>query len=123
MPQSDQIDDSAIRAFNDQLRGDLLEPEDDGYDDARTIWNAMIDREPAMIARCTGTADVISAVNFARENAVRLSVKSGGHHVSGAAVCEDGLMIDLSRMNAVRVDPDAKNGPGSGWFDVERYRS
>jgi FAD/FMN-containing dehydrogenase len=68
----------------------------------------MIDKEPAIIARCTGTADVIAAVNFARDLDLRLAVKGGGHNVAGTAVCDDGLVIDLSPMNAVRVDPDAR---------------
>src|SRR5919199_22899 len=78
------------------LRGALLRPGDDGYDAARRVWNGMIDKRPALIARCAGAADVISAVNFARNNNLLVSVRGGGHNVSGNAVCDGGLMIDLS---------------------------
>lgn len=90
------------------LRGDVLTSGDAGYDEARTVWNAMIDRRPAMIARCTGTADVRAAVNFAREHQMLVSVKGAGHNIAGNAVCEGGLMIDLSPMKSVRIDPAAK---------------
>jgi FAD/FMN-containing dehydrogenase len=82
----------------------------------------MIDKEPAIIARCTGTADVIAAVNFARDLDLRLAVKGGGHNVAGTAVCDDGLVIDLSPMNAVRVDPDARTARvqgGATWGDFD----
>ncbi|MGM0604402.1 MAG: FAD-binding oxidoreductase [Halobacteriota archaeon] len=106
----------------DRLRGELLRPGASGYDDARRIWNALIDRRPAAIARCRGAADVIATVTFAREHDLLLSVKSGGHHVSGSAVCEGGLMVDLSPMNGVRVDPAARTvrvGAGATWGDVD----
>ncbi len=109
-------------SLGEELRGDLLRPGDGGYDDARTVWNARIDREPAAIARCTGPADVVAAVDAAREGDLLLSVKSGGHHVSGAAVCDGGLTIDLSRMNGVRVDPAAETArveAGATWGDVD----
>lgn len=104
-----------IDSFADTLHGPLLRPEDEGYAAARTVWNGMIDREPALISRCAGTADVIASVNFAREHDLLVAVKGGGHNAAGHAVCEGGLMIDLSLMNSVRVDPDAKTarvGPG-----------
>jgi FAD/FMN-containing dehydrogenase len=122
MAPSDPIDESAVRAFRNRLRGNLLRPGEPGYDDARTVWNAMIDREPAAIARCAGTADVIAGVEFAREQNLRLSVKGGGHHVSGAAVCEDGLVLDLGAMDGIRVDPAAKTvrvGGGATWGQVD----
>ena len=90
------------------MRGSLLREGDPGYDESRTIWNGMIDRRPALVARCTGAADVMRAVDFARENALMLAVRSGGHNIAGNAVCEGGMMIDLSRMNLVRVDPQAR---------------
>ncbi len=90
------------------IRGTVLTPGDPGYDEARTVWNAMIDRRPAMIARCTDTADVRAAVNFAREHRLLVSVKGGGHNIAGNAVCDGGLMIDLSPMKSVDVDPAAK---------------
>lgn len=122
MTTTDQGDDSTLKQLSERVHGEVLEPGDEGYDDARTVWNAMIDRTPAVIVQCTGAADVMAAVNTARENGVLLSVKSGGHHVSGTAVCDDGLMIDLSPMNAVRVDPEAKTArvqPGAVWGDVD----
>jgi FAD/FMN-containing dehydrogenase len=82
--------------------------DDTGYDDARSIWNAMIDRRPALIARCLGVADVVTCVNFAREHGVMLSIKGGGHNISGLALCEGGLMLDMSRMRGVWVDPTTR---------------
>src|SRR5262249_56156223 len=78
---------------------------EDGYDTARTIWNAMIDRRPALVARCLGTADVINAVKLARDENLLAAVRSGGHNIAGNAVCDGGLLIDLSLMKSVRVDP------------------
>jgi FAD/FMN-containing dehydrogenase len=90
------------------LRGKLLRPSDDGYDDARKVWNGMIDRRPALIARCTEAADVIAAVTFAREQGLLVSIRGGGHNVAGNAVCDGGLMIDLAPMKGIRVDPIAR---------------
>ena len=101
-------EDSAVTDLQEQFRGTILRPDDDGYDDARSVWNAMIDRKPAIIARCAGVADVISSVTFAREHELLLSVKGGGHNAAGNAVSDGGLMIDLSPMNSVRVDPDTR---------------
>ena len=108
--------------FGERFRGELLRRGDEGYDEARTVWNAMIDREPGFIARPTGTADVVAAVNFARENDVLVAVKGGGHNIAGNAVCEGGLMIDLSEMDDVRVDPTDRTvrvGPGATLGDVD----
>jgi FAD/FMN-containing dehydrogenase len=106
------------------LRGALCLPGEPGYEQARTIWNAMIDRRPLGIVRATGAADVIQAVNFAREHGLRLAVRGGGHNIAGNAVCDDGLMIDLTLMKSVRVDPVARTArvePGVtlGEFDRE----
>jgi FAD/FMN-containing dehydrogenase len=98
----------AIEQFHKGLRGYRLLRGDDGYDAARKIYNAMIEHRPAIIARCAGVADVIAAVNFARNNGLLVSVRGGGHNVSGNAVCDGGLMIDLSPMKSVRVDPQGK---------------
>ena len=98
----------AIDAFRAAFRGPLLFPADPGYDDARSLWNAMIDRRPGMIARATGTADVAAAVRFAREHGLLSSVKGGGHNIAGLAVCDGGLMIDCSLMKGVWVDPAAR---------------
>jgi FAD/FMN-containing dehydrogenase len=116
------VEETTVETFREQIHGGLLQPEDDGYDEARTLWNAMIDKEPAFIVRCTGTADVITAVNFARDLDLRLSVHGGGHNVAGNAVCDGGLMIDLSPMDNVHVDPQAKVarvGGGATWADVD----
>src|SRR6476619_7715944 len=87
------------------FHGDLVVPGDPGYNDARQIWNASINKHPALIARCSGVADVIAAVNFAREKGLLAAIRGGGHNVGGRALCDDGVVIDLSRMRAVHVDP------------------
>src|ERR1700674_1050939 len=99
------ISESAIQKFRGSLRGQTFCPSEPGYDAARTVPNAMIDRRPAVIARCAGTADVIACVRFAREHDVLVSVRGGGHSIAGKAVCDGGLMIDLSGMKGIRVDP------------------
>jgi FAD/FMN-containing dehydrogenase len=90
------------------LRGQLLLPEQPGYDEARRIWNGMFDRRPALIARCAGAADVVRSVSFARSHELLVAVRGGGHSLSGQSSCDDGLMIDLSPMQSVRVDPADK---------------
>jgi FAD/FMN-containing dehydrogenase len=112
-----------IREFRDGFRGETIRPGDEGYDDARTVYNAMIDRHPAIVARCTGVADVIAAVNFAREHDLPLAVRGGGHSIAGSSVCDDGIVADLSAMNGVLVDPDARTAyaqAGATWGDVDR---
>lgn len=103
-----------VEHFKATLRGDLLRPGDAGYDGARAIWNAMVERRPALIARCAGTADVMTAVNFARAHGLPLAVKGGGHNIAGNALCDDGLVIDLSGMHGVRVDPEARLARAGG---------
>ncbi len=98
----------AVDELRRSFRGEIVVQEDETYDEARRIWNGMIDKRPALIARCEGTADVIAAVDFAREHGVPLSVRGGGHNVAGKALCDGGLVIDLSTMRAVHVDPDAR---------------
>jgi FAD/FMN-containing dehydrogenase len=102
------LQEETIRKFKENLRGELILANEPGYDDARSIWNAMIDRRPALTARCLGLADVVTAVNFAREHGITLSIKGGGHNISGLAVCEGGLMLDMSRMRGVWVDPTTR---------------
>jgi FAD binding domain/Berberine and berberine like len=97
-----------LDALRAALRGPLLLSGDEGYDEARTVWNALIDHRPALIARCSGAADVVAAVQFARQHNLLVSIKGGGHGVAGKAVCDGGLMIDLSRMKSIRVDPVAR---------------
>jgi FAD/FMN-containing dehydrogenase len=109
-------------ALRERARGAVLEPGDPGYDDARTVWNARVDRHPDLVLRCTGAADVLAGVDIARERDLRLGVRSGGHHVSGCAVPEGGLLLDCRPMDAVRVDPAARRarvGPGATWGDVD----
>jgi hypothetical protein len=99
---------SSIEAFAASLRGNLLMQGSDGYDSTRRVWNAMFDKKPALIARCTGASDVQHAVNFAREHQLLTAVRAGGHSLSGKSTCDGGLMIDLQPMQGVRVDPEAK---------------
>ena len=99
------LEESAVQGLADSLQGRLLRPDDGGYDEARKVWNGMIDRRPALIARCAGAADVIAAVRFARAHELLVAVRGGGHNITGNAVCEGGLMIDLSPMKGIRVDP------------------
>ena len=99
------LDEVTIQDLRKSFRGTLLRPIDDGYESVRRIWNSMIDRKPALIARCTGAADVIAAVHFARTNNLLVSGRGGGHNVTGNAVCDNGLLIDLSAMKGIRVDP------------------
>lgn len=96
-----------LDAFKASLQGELLQPADFGYDEARSVWNAMIDRRPALIARCRGVANVVTCVNFAREHDIALSIKGGGHNIAGLAVCDEGFMLDMSLMRGVWVDPGA----------------
>jgi FAD binding domain/Berberine and berberine like len=113
---------AAIAALRTALRGALLQPSDPGYGEARTIWNAMIARRPALIARVSGAADVVTCVNFARENGLPLSIRGSGHNVAGNALCEGGLMIDMSLRRCVRVDPArriVRAEGGATWGDVD----
>jgi FAD/FMN-containing dehydrogenase len=118
---------SALGRLRSALRGDLLEPADQGYDDARRIWNAMIDRRPRCIARCLDPTDVQRAVACAREQGLAISVRGGGHNIAGLAVCDDGLMIDLSRMQQITVSPATRTAVADGgltWgaFDAATQR-
>lgn len=108
------LDEATIGEFKAKLRGPLLHPGEAGYDEARALWNGMFDKRPALIARATGAADVIEAVNFARETKLPLAVRGGGHNVAGTASVDGGLMIDLSLMRSVRVDPERKVARVSG---------
>lgn len=98
------LHNNTIDDFREKFRGTILLPDNHGYDNARKIWNGMFDRKPAIIARCIGSSDVINAVQFARENNLLIAVKGGGHNSAGKAVCDDGMMIDLSLMRRVLVD-------------------
>src|SRR5690348_5331348 len=112
----------AIQEFRTKFRGTVLEPGDAAYDEARKVYNAMIDRKPRLIAQCTDVADVIAAVKMASANDLRVSVRGGGHNAAGLGVCDDGLVIDLAPINYVRVDPSARTvlvGSGCKWRDVD----
>jgi FAD/FMN-containing dehydrogenase len=112
----------AVEKFRTTLRGSLIEPQDPGYDEARKVYNAMIDRHPRMIARCADAADVMAAVNFGRENNVEIAVRGGGHNAGGLGVWDDALVIDLSPIRYVRVEPKARMvtvGGGCNWGDVD----
>ena len=114
--------DAAIPAFTAAIRGGVIRDGDPGYDDARVVFNAMIDKRPALIARCTDGGDVIAAVTFAREHDLLPAVRGGGHNGPGLGTCDGGLVIDLSPMKGVRVDPQARTarvGGGCTWADVD----
>jgi FAD/FMN-containing dehydrogenase len=116
------LDAQAVAALRAGLRGDALLPTDAGYDEARRVFNGMIDRHPRLIVRCAGVADVMRAVNFARERELPVAVKGGGHGVAGHALCDDGLVIDLALMRGVRVDPVRRTLRAEGgcrWLDVD----
>ena len=117
------ISPEALADFRAEFHGPLLEPGDPGYEEARQVWNAMIDRKPALIARCTGTADVVAAVRFARRHRLVSSVRGGGHNIAGLAVAQGGLMIDLEFMKGVWVDPErriARAQAGCTLADLDR---
>lgn len=116
------LPEDKIEEFRNNLHGPLLTPDEDGYDQARVIWNAIHDKYPALIARCSGTADVITAVNFAREHSLLFAVRGGGHNVAGKGMCDHGLLIDLSLMKGIRVDPvnrKARAQAGVTWGDFD----
>ena len=117
------IDTERIEQFDAGFDGTLIRPGDPEYDDARAVWNGMIDKRPGLIAQCAGVTDVISAVTLARENDLLVAVRGGGHNVAGTAVCDDGLVIDLSTMTDVRVDVEARTArvqAGATWADVDQ---
>src|SRR5512142_473999 len=114
--------ETEIQELRARLRGELITPADASYDAARKVYNGMIDRRPAVIARCVDVADVIACVNFAREQKLALAVRGGGHSGPGLCICDDGLVIDLSRMRSIRVDPAARTvrvEGGAKWGDVD----
>ncbi|WP_265109028.1 FAD-binding oxidoreductase [Halosolutus halophilus] len=113
----------AVRSFEADFFGDVVLPADPEYEEVRRIWNGMIDRYPAIVARCDGTADVVAAVNFAREHDLPLAVRGGGHNVAGTAICDGGIVVDLSAMNGVRVDREKQTvrvEGGATLGDVDR---
>jgi FAD/FMN-containing dehydrogenase len=114
---------AAVGSLRGASSGEIFLAGDAGYDKARAVWNAMIDRRPAVIVRCKTVDDVIAAVRFAGARDLPVSIRGGGHNVAGHAVCDDGVMIDLSSMRGVRVDPDLRRAwveGGATWGDVDR---
>ncbi len=117
-----RVEGARLEAFRAAMRGETLLPGEPGYDQARAVWNAMIDRRPALVARCAGVADVLRCVELAREHDLLVAVRGGGHNIAGKAVCDDGLVVDLSRLREVRVDPGARTarvGPGATLADLD----
>ena len=120
---SKSIPQDMVAFLRGKLRGSVILPGEEGYDAARNIWNAMVDRRPGLVVRCLGAADVIDAVKLAHEEKLLVAVRSGGHNIAGNAVCDGGLMIDLSLMRSVRVDRAAKRAwvePGATLADVDK---
>jgi len=117
------LGEATVQELRDALRGELYQPGDDGYEEAKRLWNGAHDgSEPAVVARCTGTADVIAALGFARAHDLAVAVRGGGHSVAGLSTCDGGMVIDLGPMRNVRVDPAARRahvGPGAVWGDVD----
>ena len=103
-----QLQPAKIEQLRGSFRGEIILPSDDAYESARKIWNATIDKHPALIVRCSTTSDVVRAVNFARDNSLLLAIRGGGHNIAGNAMCDDGIVIDLSKMKAARVDPGTR---------------
>jgi FAD/FMN-containing dehydrogenase len=117
-----RITGDVAASLREGMRGAVLLPNDIGYDEARKVWNGMIDRHPALIARCAGVADVIAAVRFAREHDLPIAVRGGGHNVAGSAVADGALVVDLSSMRGIRVDPVARTARvegGATWADLD----
>lgn len=112
-----------FEAFTNQIRGKIITKQDEDYDEARSVWNGLIDKHPALIVRCINTGDVVDTVNFARGNNLLVAVRGGGHNVAGNAVCDNGLVIDLSEMKGIHVDPEARTAnvqPGADWGDLDK---
>jgi FAD/FMN-containing dehydrogenase len=121
------IEESVVAGLQARMRGELIQSGDESYDEARKIWNGMIDKKPALIARCASVADVVASVNFARENGILLAVRGGGHNVAGTAIADGGLVVDLSPMKGVRVDSErhtvrAEGGVTIGELDEETQK-
>jgi FAD/FMN-containing dehydrogenase len=116
------LDQTALAEFKLSLAGELIQPGETGYNEARQVYNGMIDRRPRLIVRCADVADVIAAVNFGRQNQMLIAIRGGGHNAGGFGVCDDGLVIDLSLINYTRVDPKGRTvrvGGGCTWHAVD----
>src|SRR4249920_2219647 len=118
----DALGEATLGELAQALRGELVRPEDPSYDEARSIWNGAHDKKPAAIVRCRGVADVLRGVDFARSEGLSLAIRGGGHSIPGFSTSDGGLVLDLSAMNAVRVDPDRRRivaQAGCLWQDVD----
>ncbi|RKZ00468.1 MAG: oxidoreductase [Ignavibacteriae bacterium] len=116
------VNETSIKQFGESLRGEIILPNDSDYNESRKVYNAMIDKKPAIIAKCFDVTDVVAAVNFGRENNMLISVRGGGHNAGGLGICDDGLVIDLSQIRYTHVDPKSKTirvGGGCQWGDVD----
>ena len=112
-----------IKKLKDKVKGQIVLPDDSNYNEVREIWNAMIDRHPAAIVRCKDANDVSHAISYARENELEISIRGGGHNIAGSAVCDNGMMIDLSNMKTVKVDAQKKRAfvePGATLGDFDK---
>src|SRR5262245_46838322 len=107
-------DMSGVAALKGTFEGQIILPGDGGYDECRQVFNAMHDKRPALIARCGSAADVVAAVNFARQHGLEVAVRSGGHSVAGLSVCEDGILIDLAGLKNIEIDPEARTARAGG---------
>jgi FAD/FMN-containing dehydrogenase len=115
--------ETSAKQFRSRIRGHVLEATDTGYEEARKVWNGNIDRRPLLIARCTGVADVVEAVKFARTEGLVVAVRGGGHSAAGHATCDGGIVIDLSLMKGIRVDPSRRTAAAQGgvtWAEFDR---
>lgn len=120
--EKEAVRDADVEELRSTFAGELIRPDDPSYEEARKIWNGAIDRRPGLIARCTGTADVMAAVRFARERELLVAVRGGAHNVAGTAVCDGGVVIDLSGMKGIRVDPVGRRAwaqPGVLWGELD----
>lgn len=123
MTPTQNLGDATLKPLSERVHGEILEPGDGGYDEARGVWNAKIDKQPAVIVRCTDADDVTAAVDFAREQDLPLAIRGGGHHIAGYAVCDDGIVIDLAPMNEVHIDADTQTvrvQGGAMWGDLNQ---
>ncbi len=117
------LDEVELTRLRERFAGTLIHPRDEGYEEARRVWNGSIDRYPALIARCSGTADVIAAMRFAQEQELLVAVRGGGHNIAGNGTCDGGMVIDLSPMKGVWVEPQARRAraqAGLVWRELDR---
>lgn len=122
LSQPRTLGEATVQELRDALRGELLLPGDAIYEEARGVWNGMIDRRPSLIARCTQTSDVVAAIGFARSEGLTVAVRGGGHNVAGNGTCDGGLVIDLSPMKEVKVDAEAMTARAQGgltWGELD----